>query len=601
MNQSLKTASQLFWKRISDVWRRSAGGGIRYLPEMTNPIEDSDSSSQSDSDTILISSTNFSPAAGLFVFVEGECYPHWPTINSMKLTARASTEKFYRPLTDEPILLPSPTDPLSLPCIPFYNLSLQDMRCRIHCADLDTSSTSPLPIDTTDKFGWNGTGAMRFFSQHPIPSSSDPLEASSYLEIPIQMKVSPTTTVQLRYLCPASSSFHLVMRLSFETDSTSSLPPSTPLEIPFSLTRSNGNSDDDNSQSLEVSCLIHGVKRTLQMKSTVLGPAQRRPYYHWADESSDANASSVSPSDGFPPLYWHQISFQLQLSSDDEFREALPLLSLEQIELTNCRIHLTDLTEDEFEIGFVLGSFSLFSSAASTALAPSLLTLVNPSSQQQVLIVNAEVDDIFSCQEDGRYSDPTLLPTSFLFFPHSHLLLSSLAPLHIRVAVSFRWEAMRLRHGHGNCLSLPITQVYFFAIRHSETLVALLSATQFHSPSCSSSFLLVGSGLPSALLADGIPLCSEKDLILCGAATSSSSFKFNLTQDMGKELSELGLERAQVDISSPQAPCRDRYFAIAIRPVSEYLARVPLHSCPLLLIRHPLGPLSQSLLVDRDV
>jgi hypothetical protein len=569
MNQSLKEAYHLFWKRISDVWIRTTAGGVRYLPE-TLHLCDLDTAHE-----IQISSTKFSPATGLFVFVEGECYPHWPTINSIKLTPYlVSTEKSYRSLIDNPS--PSPAAPLvlataaaaaaaadddllALPSIiPFYNLSLQDMRCRIHCTNLENS---PLPIDTTDRFGWNGTGAIRFLSSSHSPPALDSFE-SSYLEIPIQMKVTPTTTIQLNYLSLASS-FHLMMKFSLQADSTS--PPPSPLEITFSFTN-NGDGDDPQQQ---VSCSIHGMKIILPMQRKFLGTAQRFPSYHWADDSTNSIPPCSSSSfDRFPPLSWQQISFQLL--SEEVRRSFSPF---DEMVMTNCQLQLAHLTEEESEftwnIGFVLGSFDIFSAPVPAPVTSQ--SLDENSFPQSVLIVNPEVKDFCGCQEDDRYSESS----------PSHLITSPFCRFLFRVAVLFRWEAMQLQQG--SHISLPVTQIYFFAIRNPEILATLLSGTQFHLPSSSSSFALTGSSF--LLLAEGNHSINQRDLILCGGVTSSSSFKFNLTRDMGRELSELELSLTAPSLSSY------RYYAIVIRPVSDYFPKaIPLQSCPVLLIRHPVLP-----------
>jgi hypothetical protein len=396
MSSPLKAAYHLFWKRISEIWCHSSQ--IRYLPTLSDPVTQ-------------VLSIKFSPATGLFFFINGLCFPHWPTIDitstSPKFYQRVLTET-TTPLTSGNTSVTSsdsnsviPSTVLNLPSTPFYNLFLQDMKYRVtqQRNDSTTAPHSIASIEVTDRLGWNGTGAMSFL----LPSSSP--VTTTFLEIPMQMQLKALeslTTVRLNYLCPEPS-FQFSVRLSCEvTFPSSGLPEITPppttisLEVPYLIERK------DNQSVPQVFCWVQGEKRIVSnVETMLLGRAQSTPTYFWAD-ASFSPPGSLDASFSNDEFFWHQITFPVHSSEMIDLLKSISsdkLSGMMEIKIVNCFLSLETTTQTT--LGFVLGSFELSSSSSPPSALSEEDNLLN---QQTIELTNPRIEQLSGCHEDGRYA-----------------------------------------------------------------------------------------------------------------------------------------------------------------------------------------------------
>jgi hypothetical protein len=381
MSLPLKEAYHLFWTKISEIWCHSSQ--IRYLPTLC--------------DRFQVSSIKFSPATGLYIFVNGECFPHWPTLDDNVTT---QSQKYYQRLltsttsakaSSHSVSL-SATSVLDLPSVPFYNLFLQDMRCRITLPPTELSESLPnRTIEVTDRLGWNGTGAIRFFSS--IGSSS--------LEVPIEMSLQSLdtiTTIHLIYLCQESS-FRFSVRLSCEIDYSSPLETTPPVtvEAVYSMEREEG--------LTRVFYWLNEEKIIVSdAKTLLLSQAQTAPSYCWADASSASPLSIDTGSD--EELTWHRISFPV-LSADliDSLKSTfLSAGDISTVKIVNCRMALDEITDlsasltdktAEESLGLVLGSFEILSS-----LLPHIEE--DHLASETIELINPQVERPSGCRDDGR-------------------------------------------------------------------------------------------------------------------------------------------------------------------------------------------------------
>lgn len=314
MDGLLQSAYLQFWSKILNIWKRTTS--ILYTEMLMN-------------EGYFV--TNFSSSTGLYIFQNGECYPHWPTLETSSITSRISTEKACLPVRD----LSSSNNNYTLPSIPYYNLCLQDMKCR-------SSDADKYSIQISDKVGWNGTSSIQFLSQRSEGSQS------SSFDIPLYLKVNSTKhllTVRIRYMSNLPCyHFHLNFEMQFKRCSGGVERISNCLSQNYILMK---HQDD-----VRIVEQLDGEERNIKSTTETLVRAQSTPAYYWADETAiEVNTYSIEGE-------WVQTSFQIEIDKSVQSEDCF-------IALTGCRMHLdvTDFSNSE-NMGFILGSFEVFSGAS---------------------------------------------------------------------------------------------------------------------------------------------------------------------------------------------------------------------------------------------
>jgi hypothetical protein len=312
----LESKYSLFWKLISDVWCEKK----RFQPQNHSLSPDQNSSFD------FFSST-FSPSTGLYIFIDGVTYPHWPTVDTIE---EHIIPRKYLEVPREHQLGSSGN---SLPCVPFYNLSLQDRKWIIR------HNSSASLIDICDTMGWNGTGSIRFHSSSLEFGSQ--IERS-YLEIPFQLRWDPSNQAKLQLTyCPTSNSFEMPINISLVIETFNS--DKFPILIFKTQTyriKWNGQTD------VTVTCESENEVKTIHSDNWINSTSETKQQYCWCDEHSiPCNSREEYP--------WTTTSFSLSFPNDT----SLP--SIESVKIIDCQISVECLPSDiQTETEVLLGSFT---------------------------------------------------------------------------------------------------------------------------------------------------------------------------------------------------------------------------------------------------